>query len=221
MRHFVPALLGLALAAPVAALAQSNDCRDCSKGYVVQPAQVPGGFRAPRLCSDCYKKYKQTGVWPGPNPPPGVMAATPNYGMPGQPMMADNGAYAPGYAMTGEPTSPYDPAPVGVMRTNYRSSMGMMPGPDASMGMPPGHAMSGMQPPMQGPVAPYWGSESTLLAGPKTRDRNMFASLMGWNWWQKWGAQRDAKRSAMHAREAYGMPGGSADSLPPRMVFGR
>jgi hypothetical protein len=225
MRRLVPALLGLAMAAPAAALAQSNDCRDCNTGYVVQPTQMPNGFRPPRLCADCYKKYKQTGVWPGPNPPPGMVAAAPgpNYAPQYAPQMA--GSYAPGYAMAGEAASPFEPTPVGVMRTNYRANAGMSPNPammanPTGAGMAPGYAMSGMMP-QQGPIAPAYGPESTLLAGPSSGHRNMFATLMGWNWRQKWAAQRDARRNATHAREAYGVPGQSVDALPPRMVFDR
>ncbi len=213
MRRLVLALFGLAMAAPAVALAQSSDCKDCNKGYVVQPTQMPNGFRPPRLCADCYKKYKQTGVWPGQNPPPGYAPAAPGYA----PQMA-GAEYGPGYAMTSEPTSPYDPTPVGVMRTNYRTGMGMPANPTGA-GMAPGYAVTGM-PAAHSPVPASWGPESSLLAGPKTNDRNMMASMLGLNWWQRMAAQRDFRRSTQHAREAYGAPP-SADSLPQWMVTGR
>lgn len=223
MRRLVPALLGLALAAPLAALAQSPNCKDCAQGYVVNPSQMPSNFRAPKLCADCYKRYKQTGVWPLQTPAPDQfpVAGNPGYQpqmMAGQPQYAGNPSMDSGYAMSGGDWQGDGPTPIGVMRTNYRAGM-----PNAAMNGAPGYAVSGGMPgaamPPRGPISYASPEEVSLLAGP-TSDRNsVLRTLLGLGGMRRWAADREGRRRAVHAQEAYGV-GAVPSELPANMVYG-
>lgn len=224
LARIAPALLGLVLAAPASALAQTPECRTCNTGYVIPPTQMPTGFRAPRLCGDCYKKYKQTGAWPG-------QASAPSVGYPGTPgypggyaMTAASQPMPPGYATVGDASFTGEPMPIGVMQTGYRPNAGMTPGA-LTAPMPPGHALTGtpgMMPP-QGPAIPMASpAEAALLAGPSsTRRTSVLKTMLGLNGRNRRLAEQEAQRKADHARERYMTgSGGSVDSLPPSMVYG-
>ncbi|MFO0956608.1 MAG: hypothetical protein U0800_03965 [Isosphaeraceae bacterium] len=222
MRRLAPALLGLALAAPLAASAQSPSCKDCAQGYVVNPSQMPSNFRAPKLCSDCYNRYKKTGVWPLQSPPPGQfpVAGSPGYApqMAGQPQYAGTPGVNSGYAMSGDSWQGDGPAPIGVMRTNYRAGM-----PNAGFNGAPGYAVSGGMPgaamPQRGPIAYASPEEVSLLAGPSSDRSNVLRTLMGGGGWRRWQNDREAQRRALHAQQAYGV-GSAPSELPANMVYG-
>lgn len=223
MRRLAPALLGLALAVPLAASAQSPTCKDCAQGYVVNPTQMPSNFRAPKICADCYKKYKQTGVWPLQTPSPDQFPVAGNSGyapqqMAGQPQYAGNPGMDSGYAMSGDAWQGDGPAPIGVMRTNYRAGM-----PNASFNGAPGYAVSGGMPGSamapRGPIAHATPEEVSLLAGPSSNRSTVLWTLLGGGGMKRWAAERDSRRRAHHAQEAYGV-GGVPTELPASAVYG-
>lgn len=217
MRHLTriaPVLLGLILGAPLVAPAQTADCPDCDKGYV-SPGVGPTKFRGPKLCEDCYKKYKKTGVWPGavaPNlpgwAPQGQMPA--GYASTGQPA-AGNSPYGPGYAVAGASVVSDEPMPIGVMRTNYR------PGP-AAAAMP--GPMAAPAPGMMPYAAPMPHDEAPFAGAKPARRHSVLRTMLGLNGFNRWSAEREAQAKAAHAREAYGQSG-YATSVPAGMIYGR
>jgi hypothetical protein len=110
-----------------------------------------------------------------------------------------------GYAMVGGA----EPAPVGVMRTDYRA---MHPG----MAGAPGYAAVGPQM----PVAP----PQTAMAPPRHRTPMVVPHLFGLSGhspFETWSMMSYEKRRARHAAIAYGNPDTSVDGLPASMVYGR
>jgi hypothetical protein len=212
LARITPALLGLALAAPVAAQSPTPGCQPCETGYVVPPTQMPSGFRAPRLCGECFKKYKETGQWPGPVPPNPY--APPTY--PAGNGYAMSGSFSPGYAVAGGTVVPDAPMPIGVMQAGYRPHAGM-PMAATPPSMTPGMAVSGGLPPYA--PMPY---EPAPFAGPHSSPRpSILRSMLGLNWRSRWAADRAARRNADHAREAYGVQPGAVSELPSSVVYGR
>jgi len=142
------AALGLALIAPMPARAQAPaNCAECQASQLPRPKPI-------HICENCLKKA-QANVGFMPPPPPMMMdgaALPPGYTVVGPvngaPMVMNGGA--PGYAVVNGGLPSAEPAPVGVMQTNYSqpgAPTASAPGrastmPGAPMGVDPSMAMN-------------------------------------------------------------------------------
>jgi hypothetical protein len=127
---------------------------------------------------------------------------------PGGAGVAYVGGDAPGYAVLGST----DPAPVGVMRTDYQwGASPAMPGmnPAARPVMGPGAAMPGAEPPL-----------SHTMSYPGHRRTSVLGHMLGLRRPQPWNARAIARARVEHAKLRYGSPGEMPADMPASMVYG-
>ena len=134
------------------------------------------------------------------------------------PLMAASGVSgnAPGYAIIGGTMASAEPAPIGVMRTNYNS------GQDA-----PGAGGAGLQH-QQGAASTVNGipfaqpSEvpASLYAPQPRRRHSIFARMIGVPDFGRGRAEAEARKREVHAQTAYGPSNTAPAELPASMVYG-
>ncbi len=246
MRRLVPLLcLGLALAVPAVTradepgLAQITDqlrhdqangftthygghiCAQCAaklpkripadangtplNGPIVSPMAGPVMASAPGTCTACQ----------------GGAATVMPYSPDGS-GMAFVGGEAPGYASVGMLGST-EPAPVGVMRTNYQNGAGP--------GLPMGALPMGAPPMAPGPYGPNamparaaagWGQPpmAQSMSYPGHRRPHMLGHILGFRSRRSLGAARVEREREAHAAIRYDSPATSPEALPASMVYG-
>jgi hypothetical protein len=239
VRRFRLALVGLALAVPTSgAWAQgSNPVWQGSRAPTTQPMHICPS------CLAKLQANGGAGAAPAVVAPPAVMTGAPvvmaggdgcaacqaqasNVVMPpghasvgsGNVVMAPGyatvGGPAPGYAVVGGPVPAAEPAPIGVMGTNYQTAAN-------GAGMPPGRA-STVDPSGVDPALAMNGRYSNTLSAPRHRRPHIITHLF---FGRSLGSLRDEQiqRAKMrHASIPYG-DGTAAPvtELPASMVYGK
>jgi len=202
------------------------------------------------LCANCAERLKAQGPIPatggcptgGPPPPPPMVitrAATysgsaPGYAVIGDgtpsPMMMASGpdaSGAPGYAIVGGTIASSEPAPVGVVRTNYNTndsqagslggSVDIMHGQRHGMG---GGGM-GMDPRMGGNIPYAKASEmpGSIYSPNPPKRRSLLGRIIGVPDFGRRNAEMEERKRESHAMTTFG-PGSAPTELPSSMVYG-
>ncbi len=257
MRRLAQVCLALAMvAAPAAARAgdpAGSQLKRLAGRHRAEATSLPAGH----MCAKCAAKLPKRVPADGPGMPQGVgpdgtcvscqiaaqlppgaviVSEGPATYAPGASGYAPAGGEAPGFASVGgyDPATPAgEPAPIGVMRTEYSpaagytGSTGIDPlhgnrgvGPYAGFGAgygeAPGHATVG------GPQGGYMpGSLPTSMVNPpQGRRPNVIAHLLGLPTLHRPGYFAEKRRREAHAQVSYGNMGGAPDALPASMVYG-
>jgi hypothetical protein len=183
-----------------------------------------------QFCAECAAKMQAQGM----TPPPAMIAATsggcatcgtvttataPGYAIVGDgspsPVMASANGGAPGYAIVGGTMVSSEPAPVGVMRTNYRDDGPAHGAPGASVAPNrPGIANVGGIPYAQPNEVP-----PSLYAPPKRR-HSILAKIIGIPDFGRGRAEAESRARENHAMTSYAPNGGSPADLPASVVYG-
>lgn len=211
-------LLGLALAAvPTAALADL--CPACqARAVSAKPTFSKHAFPARRLCASCAKAQMAAngGVLPPPGPP---MVFTNTPGVPGgqvcttcQPA-GPSTAMAPGYAVAGGQFATLDPAPIGVVQTNYQHPA------SGSVAMPPGRAVVGSAI-AASPSGPAFASPNILAPAEPNRPR-VISNLLPRGHGTSHRASRKEQARSDHAAIPYGNYAPPVNELPASVVYGK
>jgi hypothetical protein len=240
MRRLASLCLGLALAAPTLARAQGPDHKAFGNplaGQVRQEqAQGSTTHYGGHVCEKCASQLPKRIPADGPNAAPpvfvegcaacGTASGTTIAGLPPGTIILGPGetlanvtvnGEAPGVAYVGGPASA-EPAPIGVMRTDYRPDAGApsAASPFANPGAGPwaaqaaGSAMPYGQPPL-----------SHSMSYPGHKRPHVLSRMLGLPNFRALGAQREARQRAAHAAISYGQPGQAPGSLPSSMVYGQ
>lgn len=223
------ALAGLALCAASAAEAGlPTVCTTCAGQPEGAPAAKIHKKRHMHLCPDCAAKATPPAMvmaaapggcatcgTSGPGLPPGV--AIIGDGNPAPVQLTAGGA--PGYAVVGGTMAAAEPAPVGVMRTNYNQDPAAPGSLGASLvpqrGGAPGHATVG------GGNIPYARPNEvppSLYAPQSPRRHSILARVIGVPDFGRRRAEAEARARESHAMTAYG-PGSAPSELPASMVY--
>ena len=152
----------------------------------------------------------------------GTSSSTPGYAVIGDgspsPLMAANGVgnSAPGYAIIGGTVASAEPAPIGVMRTNYHAGQEAPGAPGASLAHQPGAAAS-----VNGiPFAQPSEVPPSLYAPPSRRRHRIVARMLGIPDFGRAHAEAEARKRDVHAQTAYGPSNTAPSELPASMVYG-
>lgn len=237
------ALAGLAVFTASAAQAGlQNVCTTCA-GQPESPrkATIHAKLHAKarktgHLCAACASKMKNgmrmpatvasTGPCATCNDGGGAILAasdsTPGYAVIGDgspaPLMAASGVggNAPGYAIIGGTMASAEPAPIGVMRTNYNS------GQDAqgTLGASLPHQQGGA-PGVNGiPFAHPSEVPASLYAPQPRRRHSVVARMIGLPDFGRGRAEAEGRKRDAHAQTAYGPSNTTPSELPASMVYG-
>jgi hypothetical protein len=249
MRRLAALSLGLALAAPIATRADGPDhnaapaqgsathfgghiCADCVRKL---PRRLPAGGPdampptgmvvsgpdgAPMIVADA-------------GPTPGCAACAAANGLPPGAVIISStevpgtafvGGETPGVAYVGGPASA-DPAPIGVMRTDYQAaaagapSMMMRAG---GAGAPNPYAPPYAANPAAGAAMPYGEPPmSHSMSSPGHQRTSVLGHMLGLRRPAPLGSRRLARQRAAHAAISYGGPASAPESLPASMVYGQ
>ncbi len=250
MRRLAPLCLGLGLSLAVGAPASAQ-----------QPT-APG--HAMHLCAKCAKNLPKRLPASGPTePPPGAIVVAGGDCVACQQSQGGvivgeaaglayvggpSGGEAPGLAQIGGPMGGVpigfpssEPAPIGVMRTNYAQPTAPAAGPIDVMAHGQGSGRNGMVPAgMMGPSTPppgmmarpggpnpnagrWAGTETSMMqpgAYPGTRKPGMMRNLFGMPRSTRMGAAQEARKREMHAMERYDALQAAPANLPASAVYG-
>lgn len=239
------ALSGMALFASEPATAgDPSNCAICNTLPATARVRGPHSHKTKRiaahLCADCAVKMESNGMVPptmvaaapggctacGTSGPvtSGPMSSSPMPSAPGYAMVGDGspspllaaGGNAPGYAIVGGTMVSSEPAPVGVMQTNY--STGSMP--QGTLGASIAGNHGGGMPGMSGaPFAQPNEVPPSLYAPPKRRS-SIIARVIGLPDFGRRRAEAEVRRRENHAMTSYGSAGSAPSELPASAVYG-
>jgi len=193
-------------------------CPDCQAKMVAEsgaPAPImisgtPSAMMAAGPCTAC----ETSG-------PAMLVPTAPGYASVGDgspaPVMASAGD-VPGYANVGGMVVSSEPAPIGVVRTNYA----MQPEVGTSAAHPADAMMHGGAPTPNGPI-PYAKPNEIpagMLGGPPRRPR-IFSRIIGLPDFGRARAESQARSRESHAMTSYGNTGAVPSNLPASMVYGK
>ncbi len=229
------ALAGLALALPSAADAGLDSvCSTCG-GQPQAPAHKHKTKKARHLCAACAAKAEGTipadvpvvatagcsacaASAAGTSGP--VMASAPGFASVGDgsssPIVLASPSSPPGYAVVGGTVVSAEPAPIGVMRTNYSVGPQQMPGTlGASVAASPASA-PGMT------NAPYARPDELppSIYSPQRPRRSVLARIFLPDIGRRRAAAEEALVRERHAQISYSSTQGGPSELPPTMVYG-
>lgn len=149
-------------------------------------------------------------------------ASAPGYAVIGDgspaPLMAASGVGgdAPGYAIIGGTMASAEPAPIGVMRTNYQTGQEAQGAPGASLPHQQGgaSAVNGI------PFAQPSEVPASLYAPKPRRRHSIVARMIGLPDFGRGRAEAEARKRDIHAQTAYGPSNTAPSELPASMVYG-
>ena len=149
-------------------------------------------------------------------------ASMPGYAVIGDgsptPLMAASGVggNAPGYAIIGGTMASAEPAPIGVMRTNYHTGQDAQGTPGASLAHQQGAAstVNGI------PFAQPSEVPPSLYAPQPRRRHSILARMIGLPDFGRGRAEAEARKREVHAQTAYGPSNTAPSELPASMVYG-